>query len=93
MEPIARKKDLISMYRDALVRGFVNILVFFDKLVAKFNKFSSYLIQLWWQCFQIFVYGDVVYAQTWEVLTLKNCIEPPYVAESASGRDESNPVF
>ena len=27
--------------------------------------------------FQIFVYGDVVYAQTWEVLTLKNCIETP----------------
>ena len=27
--------------------------------------------------FQIFVYGHVVYAQTWEVLTLKNCIEPP----------------
>ena len=24
----------------------------------------------------MFVYGDVVYAQTWEVLTLKNCIEP-----------------
>ena len=23
------------------------------------------------------VYGDEVYAQTWEVLTLKNCIEPP----------------
>ena len=36
-----------------------------------------YLIQLWWQFFQIFVYGDVVYAQTWEVLTLENCIEPP----------------
>ena len=29
--------------------------------------------------FQIFVYGDVVYTQTWEVLTLKNCIESPYV--------------
>ena len=37
------------------------------------------LIQLWWQFFQIFVYGDVVYnyAQTWDVITLKNCIEPP----------------
>ena len=22
------------------------------------------------------VYGDVVYAQTWQLLTLKNCIEP-----------------
>ena len=35
------------------------------------------LIQPWWQFFQNFVYGDVVYAQTWEVLALKNCIEPP----------------
>ena len=35
------------------------------------------LLQLWWQFFQYFVYGDVVYAQTWEVLSLENCIEPP----------------
>ena len=41
------------------------------------TNFRLYLIQLWWQFLQIFVYGDVVYAQTWEVLTLKNCIEPP----------------
>ena len=42
------------------------------------NKFSSWsIIQLWCQFFQIFVYGDVVYTQTWEVLTLKNRIEPP----------------
>ena len=41
------------------------------------TNFHLYLIQLWCQFFQIFVYGDVVYAQTWEVLTLKNCIEPP----------------
>ena len=27
--------------------------------------------------FQIFVYGDVVYAQTWEVFTSKNCIGSP----------------
>ena len=27
--------------------------------------------------FQTFVNGDVVYAETWEVLTLKNPIEPP----------------
>ena len=26
---------------------------------------------------KIFVYGNVVYAQTWEVSTLKTCIEPP----------------
>ena len=36
-----------------------------------------YLIQLWLEFFQIFVYGDVVYAKTWELVTLKNCIEPP----------------
>ena len=41
------------------------------------NKFHLYLIQLWWQFFLNVVYGDVVYAQTWEILTLKNCIEPP----------------
>ena len=33
----------------------------------------------------MFVYGDVVYAQTWEVhvLTMKNCIEPPSYASIA----------
>ena len=41
------------------------------------TNFHLYLIQLWWQFFQIFVYGDVVYDQTWALLTLKNCIEPP----------------
>ena len=29
------------------------------------------------ELFQIFFSGDVVYAQTWEVLPLKNPIEPP----------------
>ena len=29
LQPIARKKSLISMYRSAFVSGFVNILVFF----------------------------------------------------------------
>ena len=43
----------------------------------KFLSVVLYLIQLWWQFFRIFVYGNVVYAQTLEVLTLKNCIEPP----------------
>ena len=38
------------------------------------TNFHLYLMQLWWQFFQMFVYGDVVYAQTWQVLTLKNCI-------------------
>ena len=40
-------------------------------------NFHLYLIQLWWQFFQISVNGDVVYAQTWEVLTLKNPVKPP----------------
>ena len=40
------------------------------------TNFHLYLIQLWWQFFKVFVYGDVVYTQTWEILTLKNCIEP-----------------
>ena len=36
------------------------------------TNFHLYLIQLWWQFFQIVVYDDLVYAQTWQVLTLKN---------------------
>ena len=32
--PITRKKDLISMYRGALVGGFVNMLVYFNKLAT-----------------------------------------------------------
>ena len=31
----------------------------------------------------MFVFGDVVYAQTWQVLTLKNCIEPFSYASTA----------
>ena len=31
----------------------------------------------------MFVYGDVVYAQTWQVLTVKNCIEPFSYASAA----------
>ena len=34
--PIARKKDLISMYRGALVSGNVNISVYFNKLANNF---------------------------------------------------------
>ena len=39
------------------------------------TNFHLYLIQLLWQLFQIFVFDDAVYAQTWEVFTLKNCVE------------------
>ena len=49
------------------------------------TNFYLYLIQLWWQLFQMFVYGDVVYvlssAQTWQ--TLKNCIGPFSYARTA----------
>ena len=31
----------------------------------------------------MFVYGDVVYAQIWQVLTLKNCMEPFSYANAA----------
>ena len=31
----------------------------------------------------MFVYGDVVYAQTWQVLTLKNCMESFSYASAA----------
>ena len=41
------------------------------------TNFHLYLMQLWWQFFQVFVYGDVPRAQTLEVLTLKNSIAPP----------------
>ena len=34
--PISKKKELISMYPGALVSGFVNISVFFNKLVNNF---------------------------------------------------------
>ena len=47
------------------------------------TNFHLYLIHLWWQLFQMFVYGDVVYAQTWQVLTLKNCMEPFSYASAA----------
>ena len=46
-------------------------------VIATLTNVHLYLIQLWWQFFQNFAYGDVVYTQTWEVLALKNCIEPP----------------
>ena len=41
------------------------------------NKFSSSSDTAVVVIFQIFVNDDVVYAQTWEVLTVKNPIEPP----------------
>ena len=34
-----------------------------------FAQVSS--VEIGVQFFQIFVYGDIIYAQTWEVLTLK----------------------
>ena len=60
---------------DKLWHYFIAITTLITTLII--TNFHLYLIQLWWQFFQNFVYGDVVYAQTWEVLTLKNCIKPP----------------
>ena len=54
-----------------------------DAIVTLINaNVHHHLIQLWRLFFQIFENGDVFYAQTWEVLTLKNSIEPPYVGSS-----------
>lgn len=39
------------------------------------TNFHIFLIQLWWKFFQIFAKGDVVYAQIWELFTLKNPID------------------
>ena len=36
LQPIARKKDLISMYRGTVVSGNVNISVYFNKLANNF---------------------------------------------------------
>ena len=47
------------------------------------TNFHLYLIQLWWQFFQMFVYGDVVDAPIWQVLTLDDCIKPPAYASTA----------
>ena len=47
------------------------------------TNFHLYLIHLWWQLFQMFVCGDVVYVQTWQVLTLKNRMEPFSYASAA----------
>ena len=70
------------MYQSALVSGFVNILVYFKKLANNFKPLDRFfkkikILEMWWQFFQNFVFSDVVYDQTGEVLTLKNCIEPP----------------
>ena len=46
LQPTARKQDLISMYRGALVSGFVNASVYFNKLANnsfKFFKTSRFL--------------------------------------------------
>ena len=57
------------------------------------TKVHLYLMQLRWQFFQVFVYGDVVYAQTWEVLTLKNCIEPPEADPKLSEADAAVTLY
>ena len=46
-------------------------------IMTRSNRMKFRLNTIVLAIFQIFVYGNVVYAQTWEVLTLKNCIESP----------------
>ena len=74
----------------ASVRCFDNSDVIATQITTYFHL---YLIQLWWQCFQLFIYGDVVYAQTWQVLTLKNCIEPLSYASTAYVVASYGPLF
>ena len=64
----------VSKIGNSVIRCYDNSDVIATLIITNFNL---YLIQLWCQFLQIFAYGDVVYAQTWEVLTLKNYIEPP----------------
>ena len=46
LRPIAREKDFISMYRGALVSGFVNLSVYFYKLLLDrfFKKINILLV-------------------------------------------------
>ena len=69
------QRNTLASKIDKLWHYFIAITTLITTLII--TNFHLYLIQLWWQFFQNFVYGDVVYAQTWEVLTLKNCIKPP----------------
>ena len=60
------------------------------------TNFHLYLIQLWCSFLQIFVDGDVVNAQTWEILPLKNPMEPPYgldtFVQTKGGTHKNYPV-
>ena len=62
----------------ASFRCYDNSDVIATRIITKQN-----LKQLWWQFFQMFVYGCVNYAQTSQVLTLKNYIEPLSYASTA----------
>ena len=43
--------------------------------------FHLYLIQLWWQFFQMFVHGGVVYAQCWQVLTVPKLYRDTFICQ------------
>ena len=49
-----------------------------DVIPTDHNKFSSVSNTIVVAIFPNLFLRDIVYAQTWEVLTLKNPIEPPY---------------
>ena len=40
------------------------------------TNFHPYLLQQWWYFFQVFVNGNVVNAQTWKVVPMKNPVKP-----------------
>ena len=42
LQPIARKRDLFSMYRGALVKGFVKISVYFNKSANNFEPHDRF---------------------------------------------------
>ena len=60
------------------------------------NEFSSLSDKLWCSFLQIVVDGDVLNAKTWEVLPLKNPIEPPYgldtFVQTKGGTHKNYPV-
>ena len=56
--------------KDLLWSGYNSDFVIATLIITNFHL---YLIQFWWQFFQVFVFDDVVYAQTWEVLTSQSC--------------------
>ena len=71
--------NLLYKWVIASFRCYYNSDVIATLIITNFHLYliKRDLIQLLWQFFQISVYVNVVYAETWEVLTPKNPIEAP----------------